>query len=67
MKTNLSGEKLKQKLIEIGNDVASIWGGSCYDVEILKDRVYFECIEHGKKFIAELTFEEIKKDYNLLI
>lgn len=57
----------KKKLLEIGNDVASIWGGSCYDVqiEVEEEKVIFACIEHSEEFVTEMTFEELKEEYKL--
>jgi len=57
----------KARLFEIGNEVASLWGGSCYNFKINRKskEVVFDCIEHGEKFATSLSFSEIKKDYGL--
>ena len=54
-----------QKLLEIGTDVASLWGAECYDVEIDKKEksVTFMCIEAGEEFVTEMSFDEIKEEY----
>ena len=57
----------KARLFEIGNEVASLWGGSCYNFKInrQKKEVQFDCIEHGEKFATVLTFDRIKEKYGL--
>ena len=56
-----------ERLYEIGNELASLWGGSCYNFTInqKEKQVVFACIEHGEKFSAVLPFSEIKRDYGL--
>lgn len=58
---------MKDVLMKIGNDIASLWGGSCYSfkVDAKNKKVKFYCIEHGDKFLTELTFEEIKNKYGI--
>ena len=55
------------KLLEIGNDVASTWGGYCKRANINAEerRVDFLCIEHGEEFLTSLTFDEIEEEYDL--
>jgi hypothetical protein len=57
----------KERLQEIGNDLASLWGGSCYNFKInhKEKKVVFDCIEHGEKFATSLTFPEIKAQYGV--
>ena len=57
----------KERLLIIGNNVASLWGGSCYDFKINKKEkeVVFDCIEHGEKFATSLSFSEIKKQFGM--
>jgi len=57
----------KERLLRIGNDIASLWGGSCYNVKINKKekKVVFDCIEHGEKFITSLSFSEIKAQFGV--
>ena len=57
----------KERLYEIGNEVASLWGGSCYNFMVnRKDKeVVFDCIEHGEEFSTSLSFSEIKKQFGL--
>lgn len=48
-------------LYDIGENIASLWGGSCYDIKV-KTRekiVEFYCVEHGEKFITECPFSEL--------
>ena len=56
-----------ERLYAIGNDVASLWGGSCYNFKVnqKEKEVVFNCIEHGEKFSTSLSFSEIKKDYGM--
>ena len=55
----------KQKLMEIGHNVASLWGGSCLKVHVDKKNkvVNFDCIEHGEVFGTTLEFSELEQ-YN---
>jgi hypothetical protein len=57
----------KEFLHQIGNEVASLWGGSCYDFQInqKEKKVVFDCIEHGEKFSTSLSFSEIKEQYGM--
>ena len=57
----------KENLYQIGNKLASLWGGSCYNYKInhKEKKVVFECIEHGEKFLAALSFSEIKERYGI--
>ena len=56
-------------LLNIGNEIASLWGASCYDYEIdLKNKkVIFDCVEAGEFFITDITFDELKRDYDFNI
>ena len=57
----------KERLLLIGNSIASLWGGSCYNVKIKQKEkeVVFDCIEHGERFSASLSFAEIKEQYGV--
>jgi hypothetical protein len=57
----------KERLLKIGNDVASLWGGSCHNFKINRKekKVVFDCIEHGEKFATSLSFSEIKEKYGI--
>lgn len=57
------------KLIKIGNDVASTWGGYCKGAKIKPDEgvVEFLCVEHGEEFLTSSTFKEIEEEYGLVI
>lgn len=50
-------------LLKIGNNVASIWGGSCFKYEVTATEVVFHCIEHGEEFATSCTFAELE-EYN---
>ena len=56
-----------KKLLEIGNELALLYGGSCYECKVVKEenKVIFYCIEHGENFCMVLTFDELKKDYGI--
>ena len=56
-------------LMEIGKEVASLWGGTCNKVEVNTDDkvVQFLCSEHGEDFVTSMTFAEINKDYGLVL
>jgi len=59
--------ELKEKLKQIGQDVASVYGGehlgTTYDP--INQKASFSCIEHGEHFIAEMSFNDIKTEYDL--
>jgi len=57
----------KERLLKIGNDVASLWGGSCYNFKInqKEKEVVFDCIEHGERFSTSLSFSEIKEQFGM--
>ena len=59
-------EAKKSKLMEIGQDVAAIWGAVCVDVVVYPEEkvVWFECNERGEPYSTSMSFEEIKEDYN---
>ena len=48
-------------LCQIGNNVASLWGASCYDYKLdrKEEAVLFYCIEYGERFIAKTSFAEL--------
>ncbi len=52
-----------RKLMQVGNNAASLWGGSCikYHVDKQNKVVEFECIEHGEVFGTSLAFHELKE------
>lgn len=52
-----------KKLMQIGNDVASLWGASCisYTIDKRKKEIVFECVEHGENFVTSLEFSELKE------
>lgn len=50
-------------LMRIGNNMASIWGGSCIKYEVQESEVVFDCIEHGEFFITSCKFDELE-EYN---
>lgn len=56
-----------RKLSAIGEDVASIWGGTCKKVTINPDNkeVTFHCMEHGERFTTSMSYDEIEHEYGL--
>ena len=54
-----------EKLLQIGNEIAQLWGGSCYGYEIdsANETVNFQCIEHGERFVTDISFEELKSEH----
>ena len=60
---------MNNKLLAIGNDVASLWGGNCYDFEIDNDgkQVVFHCVEHGEFFVTTISFDELRAEYGCKI
>lgn len=52
-----------RKLMKVGNNAASLWGGSCikYYVDKQNKVVEFDCIEHGERFGTSLAFSELKE------
>ena len=55
----------REKMMEIGKDVAIIWGAECYDFEIDYDlkEVAFFCVEYGEDFTTTMSFDEIEEQY----
>lgn len=55
----------KEQLLNIGSNVASLWGAECYDCEVDEKakEVIFHCIEHGEQFVTTLKFIDLK-EYN---
>ena len=49
-------------LLRVGNNVASLWGGSClnYYVDKKNKIVTFDCVEHGEHFGTEVEFVELE-------
>ena len=54
-------KEIRDNLISIGNEVASLWGGECYNAVPDDDReiVVFHCIEHGEDFVSEVKYSEL--------
>lgn len=58
-----------RKLLEIGNELASMWGGYCKGAKIQSDSkiVEFLCVEHDEEFLTSMTFDEIEDEYGIRI
>ena len=56
-------------LMEVGQEIASIWGGYCKDAEIDYENkeVNFLCSEHGEEFYTPLSFFELERDYGVQV
>ena len=52
-------------LMKIGNEVAALWGASCFGYRINRtdQAVIFECVEYGEFFVTRLTFDELEEEY----
>lgn len=53
----------KDRLMRIGEEEASSWGGKCLKVTTYENLVCFECVEHGEKFETYMTYKEIEEEY----
>ena len=53
----------RQKLMDVGQEVASLWGASCikYHIDKKNKVVMFECIEHGEEFVTSIEFSKLKE------
>ena len=53
----------RQKLMDVGQEVASLWGASCikYHIDKKNKVVMFECIEHGEEFVTSIEFANLKE------
>ena len=53
----------REKLMMVGQEVASLWGASCikYHVDKKNKVVMFECIEHGEEFVTSIEFSKLKE------
>lgn len=63
---SIKGEKesfTTEELMNVGQEVASLWGAECYDFSKEEDVYVFFCIEHGERFICRMTHEEILENY----
>lgn len=56
---------MKNKLLEIGNELAMLYGGSCYDYYKSGGKIIFKCIEHGEHFTTSMTVKELKEEYGI--
>lgn len=56
----------KDRLMRIGQDIASVWGAYCVDVKTYENLVTFNCVEYGEKFSTTLSYEEIEKEYSYI-
>ena len=56
---------LREKFLEIGNELASIWGAVCKNIYInnADKSVVFQCIENGEYFETKISFEELEEEY----
>lgn len=54
----------KERLMRIGQEVASGWGAICTNVKTYPNSVCFECQEYDEKFTTRLSYDEIEKEYN---
>lgn len=56
---------LREKILEIGNELASIWGAACKDARInnVDKSVIFQCVENGEYFETKISFEELEEEY----
>ena len=52
------------QLLKVANNVAMLWGAYCFGYKInrAEQKVYFECVEHGGKFLTAVDFDNLK-DY----
>lgn len=53
-------------LLKIGNNVASLWGGNCFDFQVLDSvkEVVFTCSEAGEYFNTSIKYDDlVKYDY----
>ena len=63
-KYSINGKKIPGTDIKaIGQEDASLYGGSCYDISVdgKKKEVVFICIEHDEEFAMVMSFDELEK------
>ena len=53
----------KDRLIRIGQEIASEWGAVCTGIKTYENLVTFECNKYGEKFESTMSYEEIEEDY----
>ena len=56
----------KAKLMRIGQEVASAWGGICTGVKTYPESVCFECNEYGEKFTTHLSYDYINQKFSYI-
>lgn len=53
----------KELLMEVGQEVASGWGGVCLGITTYDNLVEFKCNEYGENFTTHMTYADIEKEY----
>ena len=53
----------KDRLMRIGQEVASGWGAICTSVKTYLNSVCFECQEYDEKFTTHMSYDRIEKEY----
>ena len=50
-----------EEIKKIGNNLASLWGGSCISFEVneKEQEITFDCIENGEEFVSTLKYDEL--------
>ena len=58
---------LRKKLLEIGDDLAMIRGGHCYDYTMKREEklIVFNCKERNKEFTITMNFREIESIWGI--
>lgn len=65
LKITVPSKISKEKLNEIGHDIASTWGAECTSVKTYESLVEFSCIEDGERFRTYMTYDELKEEYHI--
>ena len=61
MNSNKLSKNAMENLLDIGRNVASLWGAECHDAkpDDTREVVVFHCMEHGEKFITEIAYNDL--------
>lgn len=64
----VNGKKVKivsVDIMKIGNEVASLWGGQCFNYEIDSDneKIILLCKEFDEEFVTSISFYEVYNSY----
>lgn len=63
----MNNETLREKLLEIGDDLARFHGGNCYDYTMNRKEkiIIFNCKKSNEEFVIDMSFREIESIWGI--